>query len=130
MPPPSAAAHRLQWRSRPWEEACCLGDTAFQAAEGTPTTRQRCPRGAWEDRRLLETGRALLPVVGHGKQVMPRVWEYGHARLTCTRAACTGLVQWQGFQPNASGFVPSRWLRVVCKIPLLLLALSETNTIS
>jgi hypothetical protein len=40
------------------------------------------------------------------KQVMHRVWEYFQARLAFTMAAFNVLVQWYGFQPNASGFVP------------------------
>ncbi len=42
----------------------------------------------------------------HCKKVMHRVWAYFHARLAFTMAAFNVLVQWHGFQPNASGFVP------------------------
>jgi hypothetical protein len=34
------------------------------------------------------------------------VWAYFQARLAFTMAAFNVLVQWHGFQPNASGFVP------------------------
>jgi hypothetical protein len=37
---------------------------------------------------------------------MHRVWAYFEARLAFTIAAFNILVQWHGFQPNASGFVP------------------------
>jgi hypothetical protein len=37
---------------------------------------------------------------------MHRVWEYFHARLACIMAVFNLLVQWHGFQPTASGFVP------------------------
>ena len=37
---------------------------------------------------------------------MHRVWTYFHVRLAFTLAAFNVLVQWQGFQPTASGFVP------------------------
>ena len=40
------------------------------------------------------------------KKVMHRVWTYFHARLAFTMAVFNVLVQWHGFQPNASGFVP------------------------
>jgi hypothetical protein len=33
-------------------------------------------------------------------------------------AAFNVLVQWHGFQPNVSGFGPSRSLNLVCKIPI------------
>ena len=48
----------------------------------------------------------MLTMVCHFKKVMHRVWAYFHARLAFTIAAFTVLVQWQGFQPSASGFVP------------------------
>jgi hypothetical protein len=40
------------------------------------------------------------------KKVMHRGWAYFQARLAFTMAAFNVLVQWQGFQPTASGFVP------------------------
>ena len=46
------------------------------------------------------------PALCHFKKVMHRVWTYFHARLAFTMAAFNVLVQWHGFQPNASGFVP------------------------
>jgi len=48
----------------------------------------------------------MLTVVCHFKHVMHRGWEYFQARLAFTMAAFNVLVQWHGFQPYASGFVP------------------------
>jgi hypothetical protein len=42
----------------------------------------------------------------HCKKVMHRGWASFQARLAFTMAAVKVLVQWHGFQPNASGFVP------------------------
>jgi len=83
-----------------------LSDTAFHAAEGDPANLKRCQRGEWEDRMLVETVLSMLTVVCHFKKVMHRVWAYFHARLAFTMAAFNVLVRWQGFLPNASGFVP------------------------
>ena len=102
---------------------------AFPAAEGDPTNLKLCPRGEWEDRMLVETVLSMLTLVCHFKQVMHRVWAYFQARLAFTMAAFNVLVQWHGFQPNASGFVPPRWLSLVCKRLILLHGLSKTNTI-
>ena len=71
----------------------------------------------------------MLTLVCHFKKVMHRGWDYFQARLAFTMAAFNVLVQWHGLQPTASGFVPSRWLNLVCRIPIALLGLSETNTI-
>jgi hypothetical protein len=81
-------------------------DTAFHAAEGDPTNLKLCQRGEWQDRMLVETVRSMLTVVCHCKRVMHRVWAYFYARLAYTMAAFNVLVQWHGFQPYASGFVP------------------------
>jgi hypothetical protein len=83
-----------------------LGDTGFHAAEGDPSNLKLCQRDAWEERMLVETVLAMLTLVCHFKKVMHRVWEYFQARLAFTMAAFNVLVQWHGFQPTASGFVP------------------------
>jgi hypothetical protein len=83
-----------------------LSDTGFHAAEGDPGNLKLCPRGEWEDRMLVETVLSMLTLVCHFKKVMHRVWTYFHARLAFTMAAFNVLVQWYGFQPTASGFVP------------------------
>jgi hypothetical protein len=55
---------------------------------------------------LVETVLSMLTVVCHFKRVMHRVWAYFYARLAFTMAAFNVWVQWHGFQPYASGFVP------------------------
>jgi hypothetical protein len=97
----------LQWRMRQVDgRMLVLSDTACHAAAGEPANLQRCQRGAWQDRLLVETGLSMLTLVSHVKQAMHRVWASCHARLAFTLAAFNGLVPWHGFQPNAAGFVP------------------------
>src|SRR4029453_12285955 len=81
-------------------------DTGYHAAEGDPSNLKLCQRDEWQDRLLVETGFSILTLVCHFKRVMHRVWASFRARLAFTMAALNGLVQWHGFQPNASGFVP------------------------
>jgi hypothetical protein len=101
------ADHTFQGLMRPCEaRMIILSDTAFHAAEGDPANLKLCRRGAWEDRILVETVLSMLTLVCHIKKVMHRVWAYFQARLAFTMAAFNVLVQWHGFQPNASGFVP------------------------
>jgi len=83
-----------------------LSDTAFHATEGDHTNLKLCPRGEWQDRMLVETVLSMLTLVTHFKKVMHRVWAYFQARLAFTMAAFNVLVQWHGFQPYASGFMP------------------------
>jgi hypothetical protein len=101
------ADNTFQWLVRQFEERMIvLSDTGFYAAEGDPSNLKLCQRGEWQDRMLVETVLSMLTVVCHCKKVMHRVCTYFHARLAFTMAACTVLVQWHGFQPHASGFVP------------------------
>ena len=48
----------------------------------------------------------MLTLVCHFIKVMHRGWAYFQARLAFTMAAFHVLVQWYGFHPTASGFVP------------------------
>ena len=88
------------------ERMSVLRDTGFHAAKGAPTHLTLCQRGAWEARMLVETVLSMLTLVCHVKKGMHRGWAYVQARLACTMAAFNVLVQWHGFQPHASGFVP------------------------
>jgi hypothetical protein len=101
------ADNTLQWLSRQCQEQMLvLSATGFHAAEGDPANLTLCQRGEWEDRMLVETLLSMLTLVCHLKKVMHRGWAYFQARLAFTMAAFNVLVQWHGFQPSASGFVP------------------------
>jgi len=103
----NVADNTLQWLIRQCEERMIiLSDTGFHAAEGDPSNLKLCQRGEWEERMLVETVLSMLTLVCHFKKVMHRVWAYFQARLAFTMAAFNVLVQWHGFQPHASGFVP------------------------
>src|SRR2546428_327994 len=96
-----------RWLMRQCEDQMIvLSDTGFHAVEGDPSNLKLCPRGEWQDRMLVETVLSMLTLVCHLKKVMHRGWAYFQARLAFTMAAFNVLVQWHGFQPNASGFVP------------------------
>ncbi len=103
----NVADNTFQWLIRQFEERMIvLSDTGFHAAEGDPSNLKLCQRGEWEDRMLVETVLSMLTLVCHFKKGMHRGWAYFQARLAFTMAAFNVLVQWHGFQPNASGFVP------------------------
>jgi hypothetical protein len=103
----NVADNTFQWLIRQVDgRMIVLSDTAFHAAEGDPTNLKLCQRGEWEDRMLVETVFSMLMLVCHFKKVMHRGWAYFQAPLAFTIAAFNVLVQWHGFQPTASGFVP------------------------
>jgi hypothetical protein len=71
----NVADNAFQWLIRQVDgRMIVLSDTAFHAAEGDPANLKLCPRGAWEDRMLVETVLSMLTVVCHFKKVMHRVW--------------------------------------------------------
>ncbi len=103
----NVADNIFQWLIRQFEERMIvLRDTGFHAAEGDLPNLKVCQRGEWQDRMLVETVLSMLTLVCHFKQVMHRGWPYFQARLAFTMAAFNVLVQWHGFQPYTSGFVP------------------------
>src|SRR2546430_13398322 len=103
----NVADNTFQWLIRQVDgRMIVLSDTGFHAAEGDPTNLKLCQRGEWEDRMLVETVLSMLTLVCHLKKSMNRGWAYFQERLACTMAAFNVLVQWHGFQPSASGFVP------------------------
>ena len=101
------ADHTLHWLSQPGAgRLSVLSAPGCQAAAGAPRNLKRGQRGEWQDRRLVETGLSRLTLVCHLQKVRQRGWAYVQARLAFTMAAGNGLVQWPGFRPYASGFVP------------------------
>src|SRR5262249_26707879 len=70
------------------------------------STCRSSPRVATDMRLSRRTTKSAGICVCHLKKVMHRGWAYFQARLAFTMAAFNVLVQWHGFQPNASGFVP------------------------
>jgi len=101
------AANPLQGLVRQFaERMMVVSDTGFQAAAGAPANLQLGQRGAWQERLLVETVRSLRTLVCPCKQMMHRGWAYFQARLAFPMAAFNVLVQWHGFEPYASGFVP------------------------
>src|ERR1700745_3589370 len=101
------ADNTFQWLVRQFEEQMIvLSDTGFHAAEGDPSNLKLCQRGEWQERMMVGTGTPIFPLINHFKKVMHRGWAYFQARLAFTMAAFNVLVQWHGFQPTASGFVP------------------------
>ena len=128
--PAHVAESTFQGRILPCEKRMILlSETAFHATEGDPSNLKLCQRGEWQDRLLVETVRAMLTLVSHFKKAMHRglalfkpVWRSPWPPAMCWSS---GMVS----SPTRRASYPSRWLRLVCKIPIALFGLSETNTI-
>lgn len=83
-----------------------LGDSSFHARKGDPPNLKICPRGTWNDRMLVETVFSMLTLICHTKKMMHRVVDYLETRLAFTVAAFNVLIQWDGLESKANGFIP------------------------
>jgi hypothetical protein len=88
------------------EKMIVLADTHFHSAQGDPPNLKICPRGQWNVRMLIETVLSMLTTICHFKKVFHRTWEQFEARLAFTMALFNILVQWNGLEPDETGFVP------------------------
>ena len=82
-----------------------LSDTGFHAAEGDPANLKLCPRGEWKTACSWRRSSPCLRRSATSSKSCTGCGDF-QARLAFTMAAFNVLVQWHGFQPNASGFVP------------------------
>ncbi|MBI5714032.1 MAG: transposase [Chloroflexi bacterium] len=82
-----------------------LTDTGFHSKTGDPTNIKICRRGTWNTRMMIETVFSMLTNVCHLKKIAHRVADYFRSRMAFILAAFNLLVQWNGFQPDADGFV-------------------------
>lgn len=83
-----------------------FSDTGFEKSDWHPTNLRLCQRGVWNVRMVVETVLSMLTYVCDFKHSRHKVWEYFEAKLAFTMALFNILVQWHGFQPDETGFVP------------------------
>src|SRR5262245_28871501 len=71
----NAADNTFQWLIQQVDgRMIVLSDTGFHAAAGDPSNLKLCPRGAWEDRMLVETVLSMLTLVCHLTDLPSRFW--------------------------------------------------------
>ncbi len=87
------------------DDMVVLTDTGFHAQAGDPPNLKPCQRGTWNVRMVVETVLSMLTTICHFKKVRHRTWSQFLARLAFTMAMFNVLVQWDGLQPDESGFI-------------------------
>lgn len=87
------------------DQMLVFADTGFAKQDWYPTNLKICPRGTWNDRMMIESILSMLTVVCHFKKVGHRIWSYFKSRVGWTMALFNILVQWNGIEPDESGFV-------------------------
>ena len=88
------------------ERMIVLSDHGFHAADSDPVNLKVCRQGMWNDRMLVETVLSMLTLVCAFKRMRHRVWEAFEAHLGYAMALFNVLVEWDGFVPDAAGFIP------------------------
>jgi len=88
------------------ETMVIFADTGWDKIDWHPTNLRLCKRGEWNVRMLVETVLSMLTRVCHFKHMCHKSWPYFQSHLAFTMALFNILVQWHGFLPDDSGFVP------------------------
>jgi len=88
------------------ETMVIFADTGWDKIDWHPTNLRLCKRGEWNVRMLVETVLSMLTRVCHFKHMCHKSSPYFQSHLAFTMALFNILVQWHGFLPDDSGFVP------------------------
>lgn len=83
-------------------ETIVLADFGFRDAEGVPENLKRCPKGAWNERMMIETALSMVTVVCDLKRIRHRRTAYIQARLAFVTAMFNVLLAlFHKFHPEA-----------------------------
>jgi hypothetical protein len=88
------------------DQMVVFSDMGFEKKDWQPSNLRLCKRGEWNVRMVVETVLSMLTYVCDFKRSRHKVWDYFETKVGFTMALFNILVQWHGFQPDDSGFVP------------------------
>ena len=88
------------------EQMVVFADTGFNKNDWHPSKLRLCKRGEWNVRMVVETVLSMLTHMCDFKRARHKVWDYFETKVGFTMALFNILVQWHGFQPDNTGFVP------------------------
>ena len=83
-----------------------FADAGFAKVDWHPTNLRLCQRGEWNVRMLVETVLSMLTSICQFKHMAHKAWAYFETHVGFTLALFNILIQWHGFAPDKSGFVP------------------------
>lgn len=91
-------------------EMVIFSDAGFAKADWHPTNLRLCqrhPKGTrWNVRMVVETVLSMLTYVCHFKHMAHKAWTYFETHVGFTLALFNILIQWHGFTPDETGFLP------------------------
>lgn len=83
-----------------------FADMGFAKVDWHPTNLRLCKRGEWNVRMVIETVLSMLTYICQFKHMAHKAWAYFETHVGFTLALFNILIQWHGFSPDDSGFVP------------------------
>lgn len=83
-----------------------FADAGFRKIDWLPANLRLCQRGEWNVRMVVETVLSMLTYICQSKRMAHKNWDYFKSRLGFLMALFNILVQWHGFEPDDTGFVP------------------------
>jgi len=87
-------------------DSVIFSDAGFAKVDWHPTNLRLCQRGEWNVRMVVETVLSMLTYVCHFKHMAHKAWSYFETHVGFTLALFNILIQWGGFTPDETGFVP------------------------
>jgi hypothetical protein len=88
------------------QDMVIFADAGFAKVDWHPTNLRLCQRGEWNVRMVVETVLSMLTYVCHFKHMAHKAWTYFETHVGFTLALFNILIQWHGFTPDETGFVP------------------------
>jgi len=88
------------------DQMVVFSDMGFEKNDWQPPNLRLCQRGEWNVRMVVETVLSMLTYICDFKHSRHKIWDYFETKVGFTMALFNILVQWHGFQPDDTGFVP------------------------
>lgn len=88
------------------DQMVVFSDMGFEKNDWQPPNLRLCRRGEWNVRMVVETVLSMLTYICDFKHSRHKIWDYFETKVGFTMALFNILVQWHGFQPDDTGFVP------------------------
>jgi len=83
-----------------------FSDAGFEKVDWQPQNLRICQRGEWNVRMVVETVLSMLTYICDFKHMAHKAWPYFETHVGFTLALFNILIQWHGFRPDQTGFVP------------------------
>jgi len=88
------------------DDMVVFADMGFAKKDWFPLNLRLCQRGEWNVRMLVETVLSMFTYICDFKHSRHKVWSFFETKVGFTMALFNILVQWHGFSPDETGFVP------------------------